>query len=228
MRAYRNTNTATESLVSRLNKMSLEERFAYHLQYHDIMDWTPFVIGNSKVYAHIFDTLAVYTCPNHADCEATCYARKFQRMYAGCLMRRSINTYLAENDLDTLEKLIIAQLTHARRDIVRLHSSGDFFSQAYVDLWTRIAERFPAISFYTYTKTSWDFSSLLSLPNFNLVSSICPDGSINYGTLDAMRTKARAFHAPICPYRAGQQGNPHCGKECRICLKSPLVLFVQH
>lgn len=35
---------------------------------------------------------------------------------------------------------------------VRIHDSGDFFSRDYLQGWIRLAERFPEILFYAYTK----------------------------------------------------------------------------
>lgn len=35
---------------------------------------------------------------------------------------------------------------------VRIHDSGDFFADWYVDLWVQIADRFPDVLFYAYTK----------------------------------------------------------------------------
>jgi hypothetical protein len=56
---------------------------------------------------------------------------------------------------------------------VRLHSSGDFFSQAYFDGWLNVARRFPNILFYCYTKSlSLWVNRLNSIPvNFKLTAS---------------------------------------------------------
>lgn len=35
---------------------------------------------------------------------------------------------------------------------MRIHDSGDFFADWYLDLWVRIADRFPDVLFYAYTK----------------------------------------------------------------------------
>jgi hypothetical protein len=35
---------------------------------------------------------------------------------------------------------------------IRIHDAGDFFSYEYALIWLRIADRYPNITFYTYTK----------------------------------------------------------------------------
>lgn len=37
--------------------------------------------------------------------------------------------------------------------MVRIHDSGDFFSQDYLDAWKAIAAAFPSVIFYAYTKS---------------------------------------------------------------------------
>lgn len=99
-------------------------------------------------------------------------------------------------------------------------------------MWANIAHEFTNVRFYTYTKVNhiFDFSAFESLPNANIVHSILPDNSINYGSLDVMMEKAKELNAPICPYRKGMNAEnmPHCGKTCNLCLSSPYVLFIQH
>jgi hypothetical protein len=36
---------------------------------------------------------------------------------------------------------------------VRIHMSGDFFNQAYFDMWLRIADKHPEVEFWAYTKS---------------------------------------------------------------------------
>ena len=239
------TNPETK-LVNILNKMSLHDRFTYYCEHNDRITSTknvylqnfncycslPLTEGNSKVDALIFDLLAIVTCLNCKSCKSTCYAIKAQRQYSDTLLKRTINTWLAKHDLPTLQKIIIDQLSHTKRTIVRIHSSGDFLSQAYIDMWTSIAAMFPHIRFYTYSKVLhiFDFSAFEALPNTNIVRSILPDGSINYGPEDYVKAKAKEFNATICPYRAGmkKENKPHCGRSCFKCVSNQLVLFVQH
>ena len=50
----------------------------------------------------------------------------------------------------------ISDLTyHAKRgiNVVRLHDSGDFYSQEYLDAWKAVAKALPDMVFYAYTKS---------------------------------------------------------------------------
>lgn len=49
---------------------------------------------------------------------------------------------------------ICAEIAKKKVRVVRIHVSGDFYSADYVDKWLEIVDRFPAVTFYAYTR-SW-------------------------------------------------------------------------
>ena len=117
---------------------------------------------------------------------------------------------------------------------VRIHDSGDFYSQEYVDKWVTIVKRFPNLKFFALTKraTDFDFSELKSLPNFYLIDSL-KFGRLNYGHLDDILRLAKKYDAYVCP--ATLPGNNHkitCGNGCNYCMtkwgEKKGILFVQH
>lgn len=173
----------------------------------------PLTVGNSKLSKNclIFDTLAVYTCGNCSQCAARCYAVKAQRQYAGTWDKRACHTYLAAHDLPRLRALLIGQLAGTDKPYCRIHSSGEFFSQAYVDMWADIVRMFPAVRFYFYTKMAGllDFSALICAPNCNMVRSVLPDGSVNFGSYEYVHEKAARFGIPVCPYGAEKAKAKH-------------------
>jgi hypothetical protein len=58
---------------------------------------------------------------------------------------------------------------------VRIHESGDFYNQKYLDKWVEIAKRFPDIIFTAYTKSlHLDFTAAKKLKNFVLFASMDP------------------------------------------------------
>jgi len=68
---------------------------------------------------------------------------------------------------------VIKQLKRSRGvKAVRVHGTGDFYSQRYLDDWWFIAKLFPDIRFYCYT-TSWhlDWTRWKSLPQCRVVFS---------------------------------------------------------
>lgn len=188
--------------------------------------------GNDKLSKSmgIFDLLAIETCKNCKTCKGSCYAINAQTQYPGTFNRRSIHTWLVRNDLDYVESRLFAELSVTKRKIVRIHSSGDFDSQAYIDMWTRLIHKFSHIKFYTYTKvnTLFDFSLINSLPNFNMVLSLMPDGSRNYGSLEYIKAQQKKYGGHICPYGIPGKKEEACGESCTLCVTCPTIWFKIH
>lgn len=191
------------------------------------------VKGNSKLSKNIliFDTTAgkegtcVMNCKN-------CYAKKAQRLYKYSRLFRAINTYLAKNHIDILENLIVNQILRTENlSVIRLHSSGDFFSQDYVEMWDRIIKRFAYIKFYTYTKNfNLDFSEIEKNKNFNLIRSLITINDnlvINYGDKNhiEMLVKNGCF---LCPATIKENDKVVCGEDCSYCVTGKKVCFNIH
>lgn len=187
--------------------------------------------GNSKLSKDIliFDLLAGETCWNSKQCINSCYAIKSQKRFPNVYNKRFINTYLAKNNLPFLKNTINNQLKHTNKPYIRIHSSGDFYSQDYVNMWTDIISNNTNKKFYFYSKVTeiFDFSTMLENTNVNMVNSILPNGSINYGTHEYVEELSRYYNIPICPYTLGNN-NIICGEDCLLCMKSNYMLFVQH
>lgn len=85
-----------------------------------------------------------------------CYARKIERLYPAFKAKNLRN--LALTQTSNFIELISEELVFAG-DYIRVHSSGEFYDQKYLDRWMMIARRFPAKTFYCYTKRyDLDFS----------------------------------------------------------------------
>ena len=123
---------------------------------------------------------------------------------------------------------IITELSTTRRSArtVRLHESGDFYSQSYIDSWVTIATALPAFTFYAFTKRlfDFDFSALSALPNFILINSL-QHGGLNYAPLTHLRRDVF-----ICPATLGRSVT--CGVTCRYCMTKQAqhngIQFVKH
>ena len=178
----------------------------------------------------IFNLPAIKACPNHKDCAKTCYALKAQRLYWTAAQSREDNFRVAKKDPDKLKHFLIATMSNHRYLVCRIHESGDFFNQEYVDMWYEVAKVLPNIKFYAYTKTRdlWDFSKLDSLPNVNIISSYL-NGHLNYGPSTYVRSLANKFGLIVCPATAKSSGKK-CNVDCKICqIKGTNnVIFVQH
>lgn len=182
-------------------------------------------MGNSKISKDvgIFDMLSVVTCPNCKECARKCYARKAEKQYPATWNKRVLNTAQAVETPALLIERSIWQIRMHRIRVVRIHSAGDFFSQAYADLWGDIARALPEVRFYGYTKSPYRPRA----GNLNLVESILPGGELNFGSIEVVQGLSRAYHAPVCP-AAWERGRVICGETCSLCLTHKYVVFKEH
>jgi len=186
--------------------------------------------GNSKlVNMLIFSLPAVQSCLNSSTCAKSCYAMKAQRMYPNTEVSRSTNLYLYQHHRTELFDLIVAQISKTKKTTVRIHESGDFVSQEYVNFWLDIVAMFPNVKFYAYTKVDkfFDFSKIESLENFNLIRSFV-EGKLNYGSVDYCNDLNDKYDTFICPASASKKSTIKCGRECVYCITKDNVCFPVH
>ena len=128
--------------------------------------------SNAKLPAGIF-TLSLpagYTCPNAKDCHSRahrttgrihdgrdtvfrCYAATMEARHSSVRRSRWRNYELLRACKTQLEmtRLLLDSLTPFAR-VVRVHDSGDFFSQRYFDAWLEVAKERPDTHCYAYLK----------------------------------------------------------------------------
>ncbi len=179
--------------------------------------------GNSKLNnTYMFNIVANKSvcgreCPG-------CYAISEQVRYKSVLKVRNERwTASARSNFADIVHYELKNLT-TRPKYFRIHASGEFYAQHYVDSWTRIAKANPDIIFYVYTKRieHFDFSEFKNLKNTVLINSL-HFGRINYGSLEAAPKKAF-----ICPVSK----NILCGVNCTHCMtkeaETNSVYFIKH
>jgi len=106
-----------------------------------------------------FNLPAVDTCPGASElCLSHCYAKKGN--FATRSLRVSMERSLAFSRTTHFVERMVAEIHFKRPSIVRLHSSGDFYSPEYARKWADIAAQCPGVAFCAYTR-SW------SMPGFN-------------------------------------------------------------
>lgn len=189
-------------------------------------------LGNLKLSRQIgiFNLPTVLTCPNSKDCRATCYARKAERRFPAVLASRKAN-YEASKREDFVE-LMCELIDRAKVATVRIHESGDFYSPDYFYKWLKVVQKMAGkrCYFYGYTKVLGNIGHCKMPENLNFVSSLLPDGSLNYGSMEYIQDKARRYHAFICPsgFVDLEKGSKLCGTICTACQHEKYVVFLKH
>ena len=85
-------------------------------------------------------------------CAKKCYANKIRMLFPNVWDMWKHNLWMLENNPVLTELLIRKFLYMALPQVMRLHVSGDFYSQEYLDMWIRIAGDNPNTVFYGYSK----------------------------------------------------------------------------
>lgn len=117
-----------------------------------------------------FDLPAGHTCPaanlclsmanpitgkitDGPNCEYRCYAATGEARSSNARKARwyNYNALLNAKTFDGMVALLWENIPYDV-EVLRIHSSGDFFSKAYFQAWVEVARRMPAVDFFGYTK----------------------------------------------------------------------------
>ncbi|MEV7395013.1 hypothetical protein [Streptomyces sp. NPDC091215] len=140
------------------------------------------------------------TCPSAGICRDVCYARHGTYTWPTVKAKHHDNLRFVLDDLSGWEEAMLVELGRRkfRGTWVRIHDSGDFFSDAYLLAWLRIIRARPESIFYAYTKEVTRFGGLVE-----------PDPPANFlwvysfgGTQDALLDIERDRVADVFPDEA--------------------------
>ena len=94
------------------------------------------------------------TCPSAGICRHVCYALHGAYLWPVVRSRHEANLRFVLEDLPGWQRAMMAELQASRfaGRWVRIHDSGDFFSDDYLRAWTGICRARPEVNFYCYTK----------------------------------------------------------------------------
>ena len=109
------------------------------------------------------------TCPMADGCIKFCYARKGAYIW-GNVKPAFERRYEATKQND-FEAVMIAEINKKKADFVRIHDSGDFYSDKYLDKWLYIAAVMPHVKFYAYTNMVEMFKKRALPNNFDVIFS---------------------------------------------------------
>lgn len=191
--------------------------------------------SNQKVKAWLFSLPPVKSCLNSGSCEKDCYALKAYKQYPSAAALWDFNFHLVKNNLTELYNRLdkqLAKIAKSKMRVVRIHQSGDFYSAEYVEVWHKLAAKYPMISFYGYTKVDsiLDLTKFESLDNVAIVKSLVAGKYRNYGTINYVNRMAAKHDAIVCPATYGEnKAEVKCNLHCNACTKKDTnVFFVQH
>ena len=188
--------------------------------------------GNKKVKAWMFSLPPIKSCLSCNECATSCYAVKSYRQYPNVKVLWDSNFALLKHDMfklyDDLDKQLNNISKRSKLKIVRIHQSGDFYNQEYVNMWHDLTKKYSNITFYGYTKVSkiLDISKLDSLPNVNIIDSYV-NGKLNFGDLEYVTKISEEEGCVICPATLTKD-TYKCGGNCSHCFTNKNVVFKIH
>ena len=181
--------------------------------------------GNRRMKIPTFSLPAEKTCPNATElCKKFCYAKKAERCWKNVLHSRN-NNALESSTKDFVYDMI-KLIKKCKGKYFRIHESGDFYSQEYLNKWFDIIKQFPEKSFLAYTQmyyldwskkpknlviywSVWADSIIEDVPEGN--KAYCIDNG--KGILPEYEYNKKGF---IC--KKGSKSNVTCDK-CLYCFK---------
>src|SRR3990167_6387334 len=140
-----------------------------------------------------------HTCPKAGACATMCYARQGRYMMPNVAATREFNLDIVRGDLNHFINSAIDDLGRIKQSIIRVHDSGDFFSQAYMDAWFTLAAYFPSKKFYAYTK-SLHLDRSKKPSNFQIIQSV---GGLMDASIDPNDCHSRIFSSHQQRKKAG-------------------------
>jgi len=181
-----------------------------------------FANGNHKLdkSVGVFSLPPIKTCVNCSTCAKTCYANQAYKQYENSRKAWDYNHELSKTDKFYNETC--KQLNKGNKKIIRLHSSGDFYNDDYIQKWYNIIKDNQDIQFYTYTKNK-NALILNDLSNCNVIYSFI-NGYRNYGSKEYCEMLHDKFGAYVCNLKDGEK----CMRECKACLTHDKVAIVIH
>lgn len=140
-----------------------------------------------------------HVCPKAGACATLCYARQGRYILPNVAQAREFNLALTRGSLAQFTRMAVADLKLIKNATVRVHDSGDFFSQGYMNAWFRIASTFPDKKFYAYTK-SLHLDRSKCPPNFQIIQSV---GGLMDDAINANESHSRIFSSHYYRKKAG-------------------------
>lgn len=125
---------------------------------------------NFGIPAYLSST-GLKTCPNAGACAKGCYA--LAGAYRFSNVAKAFERRLEATLTDDFIPAMLSDIDKQRAERIRIHDSGDFYNEEYLDRWLTIIKVRPNVQFYAYTKMVSLFKKrTLDIPsNFTVIFS---------------------------------------------------------
>ncbi len=186
------------------------------------------VYGNAKLGAiSNFSLPAKKTCPGiNKFCHKYCYG--VQNWYRESHVIDTLNERLTATKMGDFVPLMVEEIKSKKIKIVRIHTTGDFYSNEYIQKWSEIVKQCSSTKFYGYTR-SWrvpeledSLSELCRNMNVILRASVDfthKDRPSEWATFSVVDGEGKR-----CPHDLGKVA--YC-RDCGICWNSYTPIYVR-
>jgi len=189
-----------------------------------------------------------FSCPGATEACKECYAMKHRHLWPAVQDAFARNWKLIqsfEKKNDVFSAVIMLSGSISDSNIFRIHESGDFYSQWYVDVWDRVIKTRKDVSFWAYTRSfDLNYGKILKNKNFMLWAS-ADKYNLNEAEKMANRYKAvRLAYGPInkiedapensfvCPVTSKKINVEGACEKCKFCITRDAarknVTFIKH
>jgi hypothetical protein len=192
-----------------------------------------------------------FSCPKATRACKNCYAKKGRFCFKSASIPLMKNWKLIK-DYENRGKFerAVKRLTNAipkKAKIFRIHSSGDFASQFYLNVWTEVIRQRREVKFWAYTRNfSLNFQKMVRQPNFVLFASTDKYNSKLADNFIKRYSKSFIRHAYgpwkhdekipdnsfICPVTSKKMLTDGACEKCKLCItkgkSKKSVVFLKH
>lgn len=118
------------------------------------------------------------TCPNARQCAVGCYARSGTYRFGNVVnaYEERLNlTQQPEFSLIMIHEIASKSLkskAKGNKCLIRIHDSGDFYNETYLNEWLKVIQASPSTHFYAYTKMVQMLQRIKPIQNFTVIYSL--------------------------------------------------------
>lgn len=208
----------------------------------------PAKIAGSKKRAFSLPAGPEFTCPGATEACVSCYAQSKRHMFANVQKSfarnlATISFFESTGDVDGCADAILKEIK-SDFDIFRIHESGDFYSQFYLDVWVKVVQARPNTAFWFYTRSfDLDFSAISQVPNVTGWAStdqynaeLANQFAAKFGFKQAFGPIERESDKPagsvVCPVTSSRLKLDGACEKCKLCIHKDRtkknIAFIKH